>query len=128
MQIRRNLVDWIFEMGEKLKQRILTTHLAVVYLDILLQDEKIFDKIKQEVLPVACLLLAAKFDELDDNIPLIRELQKICARQRVIAYDEVIKAEVAVLSKLNWDLFKLTPMHFLQNLIGQGVVFSNDKV
>ncbi len=61
-------------MGEKLKQRILTTHLAVVYLDILLQDDKIFDKIKQEVLPVACLLLAAKFDELDDNIPLIREL------------------------------------------------------
>jgi len=40
------LVDWIFEIGEKLKQRILTTHLAVVYLDILLQDDKIFEKIK----------------------------------------------------------------------------------
>jgi Cyclin, N-terminal domain/Cyclin, C-terminal domain len=31
-------------MGEKLKQRVLTIHLAVVYLDILLQDEKIFEK------------------------------------------------------------------------------------
>ena len=40
------------------------------------------------------MLLASKFDEVDDNIPLIRELQKVCARTRVIAYDEVIKAEV----------------------------------
>ena len=68
------MVDWIFEMGEKLVQRIATTHLAVAYLDILLQDEKIFESLKAEVLPVACLLLASKFDELDDNIPLIREL------------------------------------------------------
>ncbi len=74
------MVDWIFEMGEKLGQRIITTHLAVTYLDILLQDESIFTCIKSEVLPLTCLLLAAKFDELDDNIPLIRELQKVCAR------------------------------------------------
>mmetsp|Transcript_23047 Transcript_23047/g.22434 ORF Transcript_23047/g.22434 Transcript_23047/m.22434 type:complete len:144 (+) Transcript_23047:653-1084(+) len=29
---------------------------------------------------------------------------------------------------MNWDLFKLTPLHFVQNLLGQGVVFSNDSV
>jgi hypothetical protein len=29
---------------------------------------------------------------------------------------------------LNWDLFKLTPLHFIKNLIGQGIVFSNDKL
>jgi hypothetical protein len=40
------MIDWLFEIGEKLKQSILTTHLSVVYLDILLQDEKIFDRIK----------------------------------------------------------------------------------
>jgi hypothetical protein len=72
--------------------------------------------------------MASKFDELDDNIPLIRELQKACARQRIISYDEVIKAEVTVLNKLSWDLFKLTPMHFIQNLIGQGIAFTNDKL
>jgi len=70
---RRALVDWIFEIGEKLKQRVLTIHLAVVYLDILIQDEKVFEGFKQEVLSITCLLLASKFDELDDNIPLIRE-------------------------------------------------------
>lgn len=65
------------------------------------------------MLPVACLLAASKFDELDDSIPLIRDLQKVCARSRIIAYDEVIKAEVEILNKMNWDLFKLAPLHFL---------------
>ena len=32
------------------------------------------------------------------------------------------------MKRLNWDLFKLTPLHFTKNLIGQGIVFSNDKV
>ena len=59
------------------------------------------------------MLLASKFDEVDDNIPLIRDLQKICARSRIIAYDEVIKAETEALYKMNWDLFKLAPLHFL---------------
>ena len=72
----------------------MTTHLAVVYLDILLQDANIFEYIKQDLLPCGCMLLASKFDEVDDNIPLIRELHKVCARTRGIAYDEVIKAEV----------------------------------
>lgn len=94
----------------------------------MLQDEKVLDKIKFDVLPLACLLLAAKFDELDDNIPLIRELQKFYSKTRVISYDEIVKAEQEVLNRLNWDLFKLTPLHFIQNLIGQGIVFSNDMV
>jgi len=64
-------------------------------------------------MPVVCLLMASKFDELDDNIPLIRELQKVCARTRIIGYDEVVKGEVEVLNKMNWDLFKLAPLHFL---------------
>lgn len=101
-----------------MKQRSLTIHLAVVYLDILIQDPKLFDKIKQEVLTITCLLLASKFDELDDNIPLIREFQKLVSKQVTIPYEEVIKCEADVMRRLNWDLFKLTPLHFVQNLLG----------
>ena len=63
--------------------------MAVVYLDILLQDDKIFDKVKLEVMPCACLLLASKFDEVDDNIPMIRDLQKIASKRAVVTYDEL---------------------------------------
>lgn len=65
----------------------------MAYLDILLQDEKAFEKLKADTVALSCLLLASKFDELDENIPLIRELQRLC-RQTSISYDEVIKCEV----------------------------------
>ena len=61
-----------------MKQRSITMHLGVTYLDILLQDDKIFDKQKPDTVALTCLLLASKFDELDENIPLIRELQRLC--------------------------------------------------
>ena len=114
-------------MGEKMKQRSITIHLAVAYLDILMQDEAGFQKSKADTVALTCLLLASKFDELDENIPLIRELQRLC-RQTSISYDEVVKCEVQTLNKLNWDLFKLTPLHFVQNLVGQGIVFTTDRV
>ena len=39
-----------------------------------------------------------------------------------------MNCEGELLRKMNWDLFKLTPYHFLANLMGQGVVFSSDRV
>ena len=119
------LIDWIFEIGEKLKQRSLTIHLAVAYLDILMHQPS-FDQTQQDVQALTCLLLASKFDELDDNIPLIREFQRI-AKTKDFTYEDVTKCEVHLLRLLCWDLFKLTPLHFVQNVLGQGVVFSNDK-
>ena len=35
---RKTLVDWLFEIGDKLEQRTLTIHQAVRYLDIVLHN------------------------------------------------------------------------------------------
>lgn len=60
-----------------------------------MQDDKVFDRgLKAaDTIALTCLLLASKFDELDENIPLIRELQRLC-RQSSISYDEVVKCEL----------------------------------
>jgi Cyclin, N-terminal domain len=79
----------VFEHGEKVKQRQLTIHVACSYIDSLLhqqwtkekegselqtpQNEK-QRKTKLELQGIMCLMLASKYDELDDRIPLIREL------------------------------------------------------
>ena len=62
---------------------------------------------------MTCLLLGSKFDELDDNIPLIREFQRAFIKQRNIPYEEVLKCEVDILNLLGWDLFKLAPLHLI---------------
>ena len=76
-----------------------------------------FNKAKQELIGLTALLLASKFDELDDNIPLIREFQR-AARYKSFTYEEVSKCEYELLDKMNWDLFHLTSFHIVESLIG----------
>lgn len=76
-------MDWIFEVGDKLRQSNLTIHTAACYLDLLLHEyESEMTPDKLHIVAITSLLLAckpislssiAKYDELDDNIPLIRD-------------------------------------------------------
>ena len=72
---RKSLVDWLFEVGDKLEQRTLTIHQAVRYLDIVLHNQP--GRARTDTLAVTCLFIASKFDELDDKIPLLKTLIKI---------------------------------------------------
>ena len=76
--MRKKMVDRVFELGELLGQSSKTIHLAVVYIDLLIQDENLMQKYSQnaDLISCTCLLLGSKFDELDDNIPLIDEFMK----------------------------------------------------
>lgn len=71
-----------------------------------------FDVQKADLNALTCLLLASKFDELDDNIPLIRDFTRL-AKSKGFTYDDVVKHEIILLRQLDWDLFKQTPLHFV---------------
>lgn len=58
-----------------------------------------------------CLLLASKQDELDDRIPLIRDIQKLARFE--FAYRDCKNEEEAVLKALNWSLCVITPLQTL---------------
>ena len=64
----------IFSLGELLHQSQRTLHLAVAYIDKMVTRK--FSTVNEELTAVTSLLLAAKFNEVDDNIPLIEELIK----------------------------------------------------
>lgn len=84
------MLELIAEIGECLKQSQLTIHLAVEYLDrfLLLRahfsmaqssagDQEYFNRLFEnhsvDAVAITLILLASKFDEIDDNIPLIDE-------------------------------------------------------
>ena len=93
---------------------------------------------------VTCLLLASKFDEIDDNIPLISEFTRAhsiikdrleaefvgtSAKARVsLTFANISKCELSLLNILNWNLNTLTPLHFVHNYVYQGIVYSNDTL
>jgi Cyclin, N-terminal domain len=71
-----------------------------------------------------CLLLAAKYDELDDRIPLIREIQKLARYE--FSYKDCKAEEEVVLFALDWSLIVVTPLHLIQTLLSMGVVFEDE--
>ena len=109
----------------------------------------IFEGHSADAVALCCLLLASKFDEIDDNIPLIEEVCKghglvrdsldsgfllqtgVRPRlQQCRSYPgiyAVTRCELYLLNILCWDLNTVTPLHLLHNHIYQGVVFSNDR-
>ena len=106
-----------------------------------------------DALTISCLLLASKFNEIDDNIPLIEEFCKghglvrdSLASGHLLAhethrpqlqglsrtypgYHAVRRCETYLLGVLSWDLNSVTPLHFVENFLYQGAtVFSNDDI
>ena len=101
-------------------------HLAVKLLDRTFSVCKESDiNVKSyDLIANGCLLLAAKFEELDMNIPLIVDLQM--ANKFKISYEMLKGMESELLTLLNFDLMALTPHHFLTQLFASGIVFSCD--
>ena len=96
------------------------------------------------------MLLSSKFDEIDDNIPLMEEfcrahnlvrdsldsgflVSHVATDRSKMSYcraypgrHALLRCELHLLSILNWDLNTVTPLHFVLNHIYQGIVFTND--
>jgi hypothetical protein len=93
---------------------------------------------------VICLALASKFDEIDNNIPMLVEFQRaftgvfatiakkyknVMAKRTVsLRYKDLIECEPYVLNLLNWDLNLLSVYSFIQNFSYQGINFSSDTI
>ena len=159
------MLELVLEVGDCLQQSQLTVHLAVEYMDrfLLLRNHytpdigsksdselasSLFDGHSLDVLGLSCLLLASKFDEIDDNIPLLDEFCKAHtlvrdsldagflsakASHSRVAYSRsypgfgaLERCELYLLKVLCWDLNTITPMHFVKLHLYQGVIFSND--
>lgn len=86
-------------------------------------------KVKHHLIALTCLILAAKYDELDCNIPMLQDFQKIANSKLVMVRIDAIKeCETAILRLIDWNLKIITPIVFVEMLLTQGVVFSNDKI
>ena len=74
---------------------------------------------------LTCLILAAKYDELDRNIPSYDEF--IRAASIGTTKEQVTNCEVKLLEYISWNLRIVTPLIFLQLLLTQGILYSTDK-
>ena len=128
MQSRKHLVEWTVEVGDKLGQSNLTIHTALTYIDLLLPSEPSLEKPALQLTALTALLIASKYDELDDNIPPVKDFLRASKSRAAAAfeYSDVVAHEATLLRRLEWDLMILTPLHFVHSLAGMGVLFESD--
>ncbi len=93
-------------------------------MDYVLSKTEIASKM-YPVVALTCLIIAAKYDELDRNIPPYDDYIKASSLE--VAKENLIECEMHLLQQLSWNLRVVTPLIFLQLLLTQGVIFSNDS-
>lgn len=78
-------------------------------------------------------LIASKHDEIDDNIPLIKDLARYFVRilppnVPSPTFSEVVECERELMVFFKWDLMIVTPTIVLQHYLANGVVFDNEDI
>lgn len=76
---------------------------------------------------VTLLMLASKYDEIDDNIPFIWNFREVSSRAS-FSWDQVTQCETWILNDLGWELVSLSPENFTTAILSYGIVYSDDSI
>lgn len=126
----------IFDLSKRYNQRDEVVHLAVDLMDrFFLQKDSKFE-FSQRNLALYCLtfyLIASKHDEIDDNIPLIKDLTRYFIRSLPTSvatptFNEVVECERELMHFFKWDLMIVTPTLVLNQFLANGIVFDNEDI
>ena len=134
-------------MGVKFQQARETIHIAIEIIDqyylrmsqsLPIQDFKDnFMHPRQVILhQVTTLLVASKYDEVDDNITSIKDLRSYVSFQLeqlgkrdlslIPTFDQIVACEGRILSAFDWNFKFMLPLHFIRLHLANGILFSNE--
>lgn len=135
---RSSLVQKIHAMGKKFNQRQKTLHIAIEVLDRFfldkrsqsLQDIQDMGARIVNVVMVTCFLIASKYDEIDDQLVFINDVQKYHYKLGLPnspTWPEVVETERMLMGFYGWDLGFVLPIHFVEMFIANGVLFESEQ-
>ena len=134
-------------MGVKFQQARETIHIAIEIIDQyylrmcqLLPSDNFKEQFMHPRLvilhQVTSLMLASKYDEVDDNITAIRDLRIYVQNQLlqmgkkdaslVPTFEMIIDCEGRLLHYFDWNLKFMLPLHFIRLQLANGILFSNE--
>ncbi|KAK9930323.1 hypothetical protein M0R45_027362 [Rubus argutus] len=116
LEARNEAVDWIRKANAHFSFGPLCQYLSVNYLDRFLSAYEIRNgkAWTMQLLAVACLLLAAKMEEID--VPLSLDLQ-VAESKYVFEARTIQRMELLVLSTLRWRMQAVTPFSFIDSFL-----------
>lgn len=81
------------------------------------------------MITVACLVLASKYDELDDRIPFNANIAEYASSVAQFTEQDIIKIETEILFAFDFQLMIITPLNFVYSLAAEGFIFiDSDRI
>eukprot|EP01113_Clastostelium_recurvatum_P022611 TRINITY_DN2702_c1_g1_i5.p1 TRINITY_DN2702_c1_g1~~TRINITY_DN2702_c1_g1_i5.p1 ORF type:complete len:441 (+),score=116.67 TRINITY_DN2702_c1_g1_i5:161-1483(+) len=115
-RMRSILIDWVQEVATKFKLLIETFQLSVYLLDHFLHILRVVRRDRLQLIAVACLFTACKFEEIYP--PVARDF--IYISDNAFTQEDLFAAERALLSAIRFNLGLATPIHFLRRVSKAG--------
>eukprot|EP00933_Yihiella_yeosuensis_P005616 TRINITY_DN110166_c0_g1_i1.p1 TRINITY_DN110166_c0_g1~~TRINITY_DN110166_c0_g1_i1.p1 ORF type:complete len:514 (-),score=89.25 TRINITY_DN110166_c0_g1_i1:250-1791(-) len=112
-KMRAILVDWLVEVHTKYQLRAQTLFLAVNMIDRYLSSGTQVLRRKLQLVGVAAMFIASKFEEIDP--PHIHKFVYIA--DNAYTKDEILQCEVVMLAALKFDIVVPTSIQFLDRLV-----------
>lgn len=105
------------------KLHITTAHAAIAYLDRLQPDENC-ERQEWQMIAVACILIASKYNESEQDVPPLNVFEEIIHQS--IPNETMLTYELWVLRRISWQLNARTPAAFLTSFLSAGIFFEDD--
>ncbi|XP_007474025.1 cyclin-J-like protein isoform X1 [Monodelphis domestica] len=115
LESRRYFVDLVSVLSNHCKICPTARHLAVYLLDLFMDRYSVTAK-QLHIVAIACLLLASKFEEKEDRVPKLEQMNSLgllCSHQLVLSKKELLQTELLLLEAFGWNLCMPTPAHYV---------------
>ncbi|XP_030594507.1 cyclin-J-like protein [Archocentrus centrarchus] len=113
--MRRYFADLLAILSNRYQLCPTARHLAVYLLDLFMDHYDVAVR-QLYVIALSCLLLASKFEEKEDRVPKLEQLNSLgfmCSLNIVLNKRDLIKMELLLLETFGWNLCMPTPAHFI---------------
>lgn len=109
---RAEFIDWVHDVADKFRLRYTSAAAAIAYLDVCMDFyNSTIDFYELQVLAMACLMVGAKMEEQEPDIPLLTQVIKVAGLTCTV--EQLSDAELMVLKAWSWNVCVVTPNHFI---------------
>ncbi|KAJ8266764.1 hypothetical protein GJAV_G00134440 [Gymnothorax javanicus] len=113
--MRRYFADLLAILSNRYQLCPAARHLAVYLLDLFMDHYDVAVK-QLYVIALSCLLLASKFEEKEDRVPKLEQLNALgfmCSLNLALSKRDLTRTELLLLETFGWNLCLPTPAHFI---------------
>ncbi|NXD08076.1 CCNJL protein, partial [Nothocercus nigrocapillus] len=113
--MRRYFIDLLAILSNRCNLCPTARHLAIYLLDLFMDRYDITVK-QLYIISMACLLLASKFEEKEDRVPKLEQLNNLVymySMNVILNKKDLLRMELLLLDNFNWNLCLPTPAHYI---------------